>query len=226
MTTRMTRYGLVVLAVVALIAVAAVAAACAGNNATTTTASDSTTTSASDSTTTGSSGSTDATVGSTDTTVASTDTSTNDTALIPGGKTKDQYQAEIPGLEKAVAADPSDLTSLEGLAVAYYQLGNYDQAAAAYRKILAISDDAFIHNALGNVYRDWQKPDQAIAEYEAAIAIDPTLKYPYINLAGVYKAKGDLQSAQKILDQARTALNSTDQKTVDAAEKLLTSTTT
>ena len=226
MTNKLTRYGLVVLVAIALIALAAIAGACAGNNATTTTASDSTTTTATDSTTTVSGSATTGSSGSTDTTVASTGTSTNDTTPVPGGKTKDQYKAEIPGLEKAIAADPTDLSSLESLAVAYYQLENYDQAATTYKKILAINNDAFIHNALGNVYRDWQKPDLAIAEYKAAIAVDPTLKYPYINLADVYQAQGDLPDAEKVLAQAKAALNSADQSTLDAEEKLLTSTTT
>jgi tetratricopeptide (TPR) repeat protein len=211
MTVKLTRYGVIALVVIALIALGGFVAACGGNNATTTTASSSTGTSSS---------------GSTDTTAASTGTSTNDTTLTQGGKTLDQYKAEVAGLEKAVQTNAKDLDSLQELAIAYYQLSEYEQAAAAYTKMLALNNAAFTHNNLGNVYRDWKKYDQAISEYKTAISLDPTLKQPYINLSGVYKTQGDLQAAVKILDQAKTALNSTDQKSIDNAQKMLTSTTT
>ena len=120
-------------------------------------------------------------------------------------------------LEKAVAADPQDLDSLEKLAVAHYQLKEYDQAAEAYLKILAQVDDAFTHNNLGNVYRDQKKHDQAIAQYLKAIELDPTLKQPYINLARVYKENDQLAKAIAILEQAKTALNSAD---VESVKKL------
>lgn len=161
-----------------------------------------------------------------DTTTTSQTTATSETTVVSGGKTKDEYKAEIPDLEKAVAADPQDLDSLEKLAVAHYQLKEYDQAAEAYLKILAQVDDAFTHNNLGNVYRDQKKLDQAIAQYLKAIELDPTLKQPYINLARVYKENDQLDKAIAILEQAKTALNSADVESVKKYEDAMTSTTT
>jgi tetratricopeptide (TPR) repeat protein len=216
MTRKLGRNGLIILAVIGLIALAGFAAACGNNNATTT--------SISGSTTTGSSGSTGSTsAGSTGSTSAgSTQTST----MIVGGKTPDEYKAEIPNLEKAVAANPADLTSLQELAIAYYVLGNYDQAAAAYVKILAQKNDALTINNLANVYREAGKTDQAIAEYQKAISLDPKLRVPYVNLAGVYVTKGDIPSALKVLEQAKAALSGADKTSVEQFENSLTSTTT
>jgi len=208
MTRKLGRNGLIILAVIGLIALAGFAAACGNNNATTT--------SISGSTTTGSSGSTGST------SAGSTQTST----MIVGGKTPDEYKAEIPNLEKAVAANPADLTSLQELAIAYYVLGNYDQAAAAYVKILAQKNDALTINNLANVYREAGKTDQAIAEYQKAISLDPKLRVPYVNLAGVYVTKGDIPSALKVLEQAKAALSGADKTSVEQFENSLTSTTT
>ena len=224
MARKLGRNGLIILTVVSLIALAGFAAACGSGNATTTSVSGSTTTSSSDSTGSTAAGSTASTsAGSTASTSAgSTQTST----VIVGAKTPDQYKAEIPDLEKAVAANPADLTSLQELAVAYYVLGNYDQAATAYLKILAQKNDALTNNNLGNVYREAGKTDQAIASYQKAISLDPSLNVPYINLAGIYVNSGDIASALKVLDQAKAALSGADRTSIEQYEKSLTSTTT
>lgn len=206
MTRNMARIGLIVLVIAAFLAVAMYVVACGGKTTVTT---------AGNSTASSSAGSTGTTSGS-----------TTDSTIVQGGKTLAQYQSEIPGLEKAVQTDPTDFTSWESLAVANYQLKNYQAAADDYNKIIAATNDAFTINNLGNVYRDWGKNDEAIAAYKKAIAADPTLKQPYINLAGVYKNSGDLASAIKVLDQAKAALNGDAKSTVEKYQQQLESTTT
>jgi tetratricopeptide (TPR) repeat protein len=203
MTRMKSRSWLIVLLVIAALALASVVAGCGGTKDATTTSSGAT---------------------STDSTTANSPT---DSTIVQGGKTLEEYKGEIPGLEQAITSNPQDLSSLEELAVAHYQLQEYDRAIEAYNKILAIQDDAFIRNALGNVYRDQKKYDEAIAEYEKAIALDPTLKFPYINEATVWaKFKGDMGKAQEILEKAKKALNADDAKTATIYQQMLTSTTT
>ena len=201
MTRTMRRSGLVIVALLAALALTGLIAGCGDDGETTTT------TAAPDTTTTTSGLSTD-------------------TTIVEGGKTLDAYREEIPGLEAAIAADPTDLYSLEMLAVANYNLGQYEPAEAAYKKILAITDDAFTHNNLGNVYRDWGKPDLAIAEYEAAIKLDPTLKHPYVNLAGIYKTQGDLQKAMDVLKSGVKYMTGDDAQVLEQYQSDITSTTT
>jgi len=196
---------LMVLLLISVLAVAGFAAGCGGTQDATTSSSGTTVTTA----------------------ASSTATSATEQTIVDGGKSLEEYKADVPKYEEAIAKDPQDLESLEGLAVAHYQLGEYDAAAETYLKILAITDDAFIHNALGNVYRDQKKYDEAIAEYEKAITLDPTLKFPYINEATVWaKFKGDMAKAQAILDKAQKVLSAEDAKTADAYSQMLTSTTT
>ncbi len=201
MTRTKNRSRLIVLLVLGLAALTVFAAACGDGQETTTTVAGATTT-------------------------VSAGPTTQETTIVQGGKSLDEYRAQVPELEKALEADPQDVASLEALAVAHYQLGEYDGAIEAYKKILAITDDAFIHNALGNAYREQQKWDLAIAEYETSISLDPTLKHPYINLAGVYNKRGDVTKALEVLERAKTALNVDDAKVAENYQNELTSTTT
>jgi hypothetical protein len=129
-------------------------------------------------------------------------TTSGPTRLVVGGKTSEEYAAQIPDLQKAVDASPSDLTALQELAVAQYNSGKYDDAAATYQKMLKIQDDPIVHNNYGNVLRDQKK----LAEAKEAVAGNPSQVAPYINLAQILAAEGNLSEAQKVLDQgiART----------------------
>ena len=104
----------------------------------------------------------------------------------------------LPELEKAAQDKPQDLDVLGQLAVGYYQAKDYAKAEEVYKKMLGIKDSALTHNNLGNVYRDWNKADQAIEQYQAAIKLDPTLAFPYSNLAALYMMSGDITRAQEI----------------------------
>jgi tetratricopeptide (TPR) repeat protein len=137
----------------------------------------------------------------TDSTGASGQSSTNTTRLVEGGKTAEQYAAEIPDLQKAVDANPQDLTALQNLAVAQYNARKYDAAGLTYQKMLQIKDDPTTHNNYANVLRDQSKFAEAEVEYQKAIAGDPALTIAYVNLASTYKLQGNVPEAEKILDQ-------------------------
>lgn len=204
MFAKIGRGSLAILTMVALIALIVSVAACSDDKATTTT-----------------------TTGSTvSTTTETTAPQVTDSTVVVGGKTLDDYRAEIPELEKALQTDPSDRSSLEKLAVAHYQLFEYEKAEAAYLKILAIAEDAFTRNNLGNVYRDWGKFEDAKAAYRKAIETDPTLKYPYVNLAGVMQREGDLEGAHKLLEEGAQKMSAEDKGMLEAADERLTTTTT
>lgn len=109
-----------------------------------------------------------------------------------------EYTKRLPDLEKAVKANPNDLKALAQLAIGYYQTQAYPKAEEIYKKMLGIKDTAETHNNLGNVYRDWQKTDQAIAQYKKAIELDPALVAPYSNLANFYMMNADIKQATAV----------------------------
>ena len=191
---------LVLMSLVLALSVGIVACGSSGSSATTTT------TSAGSQTTSPASASTsDATAS------VATATVNGNTRVVQGGKTAAEWEAQLPQLQKAIQDAPSDLTALQALAVAQYNLQKYDDAAATYEKMLAVKDDPLTHNNYGNVLRDAGKNDAAIAQYQKAIVDDPTLVVAYLNLAMMYSTDHDLASADKVLAQGIGATSGADQ---------------
>jgi tetratricopeptide (TPR) repeat protein len=146
--------------------------------------------------------------------------------LVVGGKTTEEYEAALPDLEKAAAANPTDLTALQDLAVAQYNTGRYEEAAATYLKMLQLKDDAVTHNNYGNVLRDWKKNDEAKAQYEKALSMDPSLVTAYINLTGILVKEGNLAEAKKLLDRGIAATSGEGQSQLKNYKDTLNSGTT
>jgi tetratricopeptide (TPR) repeat protein len=111
------------------------------------------------------------------------------------------YEAVLPDLTKKAEDSPTDPVALQELAIAQYQTRRYAEAVATYESMLAVEDSAITHNNLANVLRDWGKIEGARAEYEEALALDPTLTIVYINLASLDLRQGDNAAALKVLDR-------------------------
>lgn len=170
-------------------------------------------------------GATTSTARSGATTESSTVTSVE--TVVVGGMTREEYEAALPDLEAAVAANQDDLKALEDLAVAQYQTGRYEEAAATYEKMLAIKDDAFMRNNYANVLRDWGKTDEAEAQYRRAIETDPSLAFAYTNLALVLSKQGDNEGALALLESALGKVSSQDETSIKSLiERLRAATTT
>ena len=178
----------------------------------------------------------DASVGSTSTSGASTTVpagsastdagSTGSSQTIKEGKTAEEYEAELPELQKAVDASLNDLTALLALAVAQYNANRYDDAAATYLKMLQIREDPVIRNNYANVLRDAGKIEEARVEYEKAIAGEPTLTVAHLNLAMMLKNGGYVTEANEVLDRGIAAVSGDDQTRLKKYKESLNSTTT
>lgn len=138
------------------------------------------------------------------------------TTAVYGGKEAAEYEAAIPGLQQALEEKPDDLVVLQDLAVAYYNLHQYEEAAQTYEKMLGLADDAFVRNNYANVLRDWGKVDMAIDEYRQAIEMDPSLAVAYINLASVYVRQERKDEAVALLEQGIGAVAETDKERLEA----------
>ena len=114
---------------------------------------------------------------------------------------EEQWEALLPKLEAAVAAAPDDVNAQRKLALAYYNLGRFDEAAAIYRRLLAAEEDAVLRSRLGNTLRDMGDVAGAEAAYRKAIADDPTLAQPYLDLAELLWRQGLDKEALATIDQ-------------------------
>jgi Flp pilus assembly protein TadD len=100
-----------------------------------------------------------------------------------------------------VKESPEDLAALAELAIGYYQTQAWAKAEETYKKMISLKDSAELHNNLANVYRDWQKIDQAVAEYRKAIELDPASALSYGNLAALYMMNGDIEKAREVAEE-------------------------
>jgi tetratricopeptide (TPR) repeat protein len=102
----------------------------------------------------------------------------------PAKKVTD-FQSAIDSLNKAGEMDPSQVAIWNTLGDAYRGLGraqtgddrtkDFDQAIAAYRKSLAIREDAGVYNEIGNLYGSEKKFPEATEALSKAAQLDPSM---------------------------------------------------
>lgn len=90
---------------------------------------------------------------------------------------------------------------------AYVKAQMYDQATAAYQKLLAINpNDAGAHNGLGTVYANTGKIPEAQAEFQKAAQLNPAgAAQAYFNLGAVLSNTGKMDEAAAAFKQATVA---------------------
>lgn len=77
----------------------------------------------------------------------------------------------------------TDLIKLKQQAEAAYQDRNYAKAETLYQQLAdGVSKDAFIWFRLGNVRARLNRPAEAIAAYEKAVLLDPSLSKAWHNM--------------------------------------------
>lgn len=84
----------------------------------------------------------------------------------------------------------------------YASWGEYDAAETAYRKSLAVKEDAKTNSNLGNVLST-AKSDEAIVYYRRAIELDKEFLPAYFNLSQELKKQGELKEALFLLKRAK-----------------------
>jgi len=134
---------------------------------------------------------------------------------------QEQWETLLPRLEAAVAAAPTDLNLKRKLALAYYNLGLFEQAAALYIEMLAVKEDAVLRNRLGNTLRDLGDPKAAEQAYRQAIADDPSLPQPYCNLAELLWRQGKDSEALAILKKGLEAVPAENRSLLEQAYQII-----
>ena len=113
---------------------------------------------------------------------------------------------------KAIELNPQD-------ANAYYNFGLFlskdenrkTEAEEYYRKAIELDpQDAKTYNNLGVLLFKQDKIDEAKTVFETSAKIDENFPHPQLNLAGIYKRKGDFEESQKYAFKARDLLKDDD----------------
>ena len=95
---------------------------------------------------------------------------------------------------------PDNRSGIHNLAVAHHQLGNYEAAAVAYRRLVAAGEtDPDIYSNCASVLQATGNMEIALAGYQAALQIDPEHGPSIAGIAGVYDLTGDTKKGLGLL---------------------------
>jgi len=97
---------------------------------------------------------------------------------------------------------PADFRGLTQIGTALLDLGRFDEAERSFRRALAENDDSLARYNLGLVFARTGRAEQAAAEYERALALDPYAVDPRINLAVLLVRQDKLERAEHELAEA------------------------
>jgi tetratricopeptide (TPR) repeat protein len=132
-----------------------------------------------------------------------------------------EWAALLPRLQELAEADPDDVNVQRKLALAYYNLGRLDEALDVYERLLAAEEDAVLRNRLGNTLRDMGDEQGAEAAYRKAIAEDPTLGPPYLNLAELLWRQGRDEEALGVIDAGLAAVAEEDRPRLETGRGVI-----
>jgi Flp pilus assembly protein TadD len=139
-------------------------------------------------------------------------------AIARSHRAKKDYTAAAEWYEKALAADPNDVSGRTELAMMYMEQGQLDTAR---EKLIAVAENTGatreVFYSLGEIERARDKADDAAKWYQRAADADATWAKPHIGLALVAVQKGDIPTAIKHLEKATTTgSDAADQATAKA----------
>lgn len=105
-----------------------------------------------------------------------------------------RYEEALAEYQAALAADPNHFSAAVRLGDTYEKLRRADDAIAAYRRALAIRDDADVHTYLGMLLAKQGQLEAAEAEYQAALRLADSA-FARSQLATLYRQAGKTDQA-------------------------------
>ncbi|MEW6363009.1 MAG: sulfatase-like hydrolase/transferase [Acidobacteriota bacterium] len=114
-----------------------------------------------------------------------------------------RFETAIPMLERVVASEPDNAVALLFLANGYLGMEDYGRAIATYRRYLElVPQSAYAHHWIAIAAVRLGDRERALAEEEAAIAIDRRFVDSYVMKGGVLASMGRYAEAVKALTEA------------------------
>lgn len=113
---------------------------------------------------------------------------------------KEDLEAALREYEAIVAERPDFFIAYLSSARLLARLGRFDEALARYQQARPLAEgqvakQAWLNLDLGRLYEQKQQPEQALALYDQAIAVDPSLSRPYFVRAQLREKMGMTQGA-------------------------------
>jgi tetratricopeptide (TPR) repeat protein len=111
------------------------------------------------------------------------------------------YAEAADKLEKAIELRPKEYDYLTSLAKTYYELGDEEQAIAAYRQAVPLNP-AYVYNDWANALYDQERYEEAAARYQQSLELGPDDEVVHANLGGAYRKLGEYDKAVAEFEQA------------------------
>jgi predicted Zn-dependent protease len=111
----------------------------------------------------------------------------------------EEWKKTLAAIESLLENDAQNRELLAAKALALYNLGRLDDARSLLDDLLAKSENAQLRARLGNILRDRGDLVGAEAAYRRALAEDPKLPGPYVDLAELRWRQGRPQDALDLL---------------------------
>lgn len=113
---------------------------------------------------------------------------------------KEDIKGRIAGIERMLAANPSNLEALIQLGNDYFDAGQFNKAIDTYEKALQIDGkNADVTTDMGVAYRRVGKPNESVKLFRKALEIDPNHTLAMFNLGIVLRDDNkDMPGALKV----------------------------
>jgi tetratricopeptide (TPR) repeat protein len=111
-----------------------------------------------------------------------------------------RYSETIPDLQRAAKIRPKDVRVWEGLGYTYAELGRPQESEVAYSRTLALHRTAERFMGRGYARLQLGRNQDALADFNWAVYLNPTQDRPYLSRTNAYKALGRVDLALRDLD--------------------------
>jgi tetratricopeptide (TPR) repeat protein len=112
-----------------------------------------------------------------------------------------KLEAARTSLEAASRLLPQDPYAWYNLGLAYKDSGETEKGITAFKRVTELTPEADAHYFVGYLESQLQRYDEAIAEFEKALAAFPFHASAEFGIARAYQRKGDLKSAREHLER-------------------------
>lgn len=106
-----------------------------------------------------------------------------------------EEEEAIKLLVQAMSIDPANIEAQQKLAMLYMQKQMYSAAAALFKQLGELTNDAVHYSNLGLALYQQQEFEAAKEAYQRAVALDPSRPQRFISLAQVYRSLDQLSNA-------------------------------